>query len=86
MRNKVRKIYMEVTEKMCRWCTKKFVPKINQQRYCDDVCAYRGKKKATFKSYLEGKEKQHAEPSFSIDWARDNDLYGLNLGKERYQE
>ncbi len=81
---------MEVTKKSCRWCAKDFIPKAKQQRYCGDVCAYSGKKKANFRAYLEGKERKATQPTFStmygLDWAKDNDLSGLNLGKERYQE
>lgn len=81
---------MEVIEKVCRWCTKKFQPKRKQQRYCDEVCAYRGKNKTDYRKYLEGKTLEATQPTFStmygIDWAKDNDLSGLNLGKERYQE
>jgi len=77
---------MEVTQKSCRWCGKTFYPKLKQQRYCGDICAYKGRKKATFRAYLEGKENQTRQSPHELDWARENDLSGLHLGKERYIE
>ncbi len=81
---------MELAKKSCRWCRSDFIPKAKQQRYCGDFCAYRGKKKINFRVYLEGKERQATQPTFSemhsLEWAKDNDLSGLNIGKERYQE
>jgi len=81
---------MEVTHKVCRWCTKKFEAKHKQQRYCDQICAYKAKKNMEYRGYLEGKAREAIQPTSSImyglDWAKDNDLSGLNIGKERYQE
>lgn len=81
---------MEVTKKVCRWCTKKFEPRRNQQRYCDQVCAYSGRKKAMHKAYLNGRVHTAREPTsasvYGLNWAKDNDLDGLHLGKECYVE
>lgn len=69
------------SKKQCRWCTKRFDPKVKQQRYCDEICAFKGKRRATFKAYLEGKEREISYPIRDID----NDL-GLSFGKECYTE
>lgn len=81
---------MEKVTRVCRWCTKPFATIRKQQRYCGDICGFRAKKKATFKAYLEGKERDSQQSSkgfmYGAEWARDSDLGGLSLGKERYYE
>ena len=81
---------MDVVKKSCRLCRREFNTAIKQQRYCDHICAYKAKKTFEYRKYLEGKMREATQPTFStmygLDWASDNDLAGINLGKERYQE
>lgn len=81
---------MELFKKVCRLCYKDYATIRKQQRYCGQICAYKGKNKMAFNHYYAAREK-HAEQlsNESMDIRRSkshNELAGLCLDRERYQE
>lgn len=81
---------MEVFKKVCRHCYKDFTTPRKQQRYCGQLCSYKGKKKMAFNNYFAEKAKHVAQmqtESMAIRRSRpDNELAGLCLDRECYSE
>ncbi len=81
---------MELFKKVCRLCYKDFQTKAKQQRYCGKICSYKGKNRKAFNHYLGDKNKmidKVSADSMQIQrWRPDNDMAGLCLDRESYQE
>ena len=81
---------MELVKKVCKMCYKKYETKRKQQRYCSLFCSYKGKNKMSFNLYIDRRLRQ-TDKENDADMALrrmkpDNDLAGLRLDKENYQE
>ena len=81
---------MEKFKKVCKQCSKEYQTHRKQQRYCGLMCAYKGKKKMGFNAYIETRAERSAQIAAEGTAIRrmkpDNDMSGLRLDRESYQE
>lgn len=81
---------MEQVKKVCRFCYKGFSTPRKQQRYCGSICAYRGKNRKAFNSYISDKSSNAEEANTDSRklqrWRPEGDTAGLSMDRERYIE